>query len=514
MLDESEAKASPSFLPQTKASFLKVVENNLSGLEFDHYEDNFNDFNYESLLPHRLSQEGPALAVGDVNGDGREDLYIGGAAGQEGILFIQGKGGKFEKSNQPIFEKDAPFEDTEAIFFDSNKDGFLDLVVGRGGNVANPTDNGQQSKIYLNNGRGEFEQSVSLPLERNAQVSVILAHDFDKDGLEDLMVGGRNVAGKYGQLPRSYLLKNLGNNRYQDITMQIAPELATLGMVKGASWTDIDVDGNLDLIVVGEWMPLTIFLNKNGKLVNETASFGLENTHGWWNSIAVEDFNQDGFPDVVVGNLGLNHRMKPTKEFPIKMLLADFDKNGSVEQIVSYPVEGKYFTVASKDELVKQIPALKKEFVRYNDFAGKTVDEIFAKFQIKEVPYLKSYQFESLVLYNQKGKKFNAQALPIEAQFSPIADIAVEDIDQDGYLDLVLGGNTTAVASYFGSYQGNWGLILKGDATGSFKTFKESPLKINGDVKKIRAVSVGTKKWFVFAKNNSSLEVFTTSKNR
>jgi len=206
--------------------------------------------------------------------------------------------------------------------------------------------------------------------------------------------------------------------------------------------------------------------------------------------------------------------MKPTKEFPIKMMLSDFDKNGSVEQIVSYPVEGKYFTVASKDELVKQIPALKKEFVRYNDFAGKTVDEIFAKFQIKEVPYLKSYQFESLVLYNQKGKKFNAQALPIEAQFSPIADIAIEDIDQDGYLDLILGGNTTAVASYFGSYQGNWGLILKGDATGSFKTFKESPLKINGDVKKIKAVSVGTKKWFVFAKNNSSLEVFTTSKNR
>jgi hypothetical protein len=513
-VDESVAKAIPSYLAQAKESFLKVVENNLSGLDFEHYEDNFNDFNYESLLPHRLSQEGPALAVGDVNGDGREDLYVGGAAGQPGTLFIQVNGGKFQKSNQPIFEKDADLEDTEAIFFDSNKDGFLDLVIGRGGNVANPSDSGGQSKIYLNNGRGKFEQSINLPLEKNAQVSVILAHDFDKDGLEDLMVGGRNVAGKYGQIPRSYLLKNLGENRYQDITNQIAPELANLGLVKDAAWTDFDVDGNLDLIVIGEWMPLTIFLNKNGKLVNETASFGLENTNGWWNSIAVEDFNQDGFPDVVVGNLGLNHRMKPSKEFPIKMMLADFDKNGSVEQIVSYPVEGKYFTVASKDELVKQIPALKKEFVRYNDFAGKTVDEIFSKFQIKEAPYLKSNQFESLMLYNQKGKNFTAQALPIEAQFSPIADIAVEDVDQDGYLDLILGGNTTAVASYFGSYQGNWGLILKGDANGSFKTFKESPLKIKGDVKKIKELTVGTKKWFVFAKNNSSLEVFSSSKNR
>jgi len=513
-VDESAAKASPSYLAQIKAPFLKVIENELSGLNFDHYEDNFNDFNYESLLPHKLSQEGPALAVGDVNGDGREDVYVGGASGQAGTLFVQVNGGKFQKSNQPILEKDAALEDTEAIFFDSNKDGFLDLVVGRGGNVADPNDAGGQSKIYLNNGKGEFQQSINLPLEKNAQVSVILAHDFDEDGLEDLMVGGRNVAGKYGQIPRSYLLKNLGGNRYQDITNQIAPELANLGMVKDAAWTDIDADGNQDLIVIGEWMPITIFLNKNGKLVNETVRFGLENTNGWWSSIAIEDFNQDGFPDLVVGNLGLNNRLKPTNEFPIKMVVADFDKNGSSEQIISYPVDGNYFTVATKDELVKQIPILKKEFVRYNDFAGKTVDEIFAKFQIKEAPYLKSYQFESVVLYNQKGKNFIAQVLPIESQFSPIEDIAVEDIDQDGYLDLILGGNTTAVASYFGSYQGNWGLILKGDATGSFKTFKESPLKIKGDVKKIREVSVGTKKWLIFAKNNSSLEVFSISKNR
>jgi len=513
-VDESAAKNFPSYLPQTKEPILKIVENNLSGLDFDHYEDNFNDFNYESLLPHKLSQEGPALAVGDVNGDGREDIYVGGASGQAGHLFIQAQGGKFQKSNQPLFEQDAALEDTEAIFFDSNKDGFLDLVVGRGGNVADSNDTGGQSKIYLNKGKGEFQQSISLPLEKNAQVSVILAHDFDQDGLEDLMVGGRNVAGKYGQVPRSYLLKNLGQNRYQDFTNQIAPELANLGLVKDAAWTDIDADGTQDLIVIGEWMPITIFLTKNGKLVNETVRFGLDNTNGWWSSLAVEDFNQDGFPDVVVGNLGLNHRMKPSAEFPIKMTVADFDKNGTSEQIISYPLDGNYFTVATKDELVKQIPILKKDFVRYNDFAGKTVDEIFAKFQIKEKPYLKSHQFESLVLYNQKGKNFTAKSLPIEAQFSPIEDIAVEDIDQDGYLDLVLGGNTTAVASYFGSYQGNWGLILKGDATGSFKTFKESSLKIKGDVKQIREVTVGTNKWLIFAKNNSSLEVFSISKNR
>jgi hypothetical protein len=512
-VNESEAKTGPSYLVQTKESLLKVVDNNLSGLDFDHYEDNFNDFNYESLLPHRLSQEGPALAVGDVNGDSREDLYVGGAAGQAGTLFLQVKLGKFEKSNQAIFEKDALYEDTEAIFFDSNKDGFLDLVIGRGGNISNSSDSGGQSKIYLNNGKGEFQDSIILPLEKNAQVSVILVHDFDKDGLEDLMIGGRNVAGKYGQIPRSYLLKNLGENRYQDITNQIAPELANLGLVKDAAWIDIDVDGNLDLMVIGEWMPITVFLSKNGKLVNQTAIFGLENTNGWWNSIAVEDFNQDGFADVVLGNLGLNHRMRPTEELPIKMMLADFDNNGSSEQILTYPVDGSYFTVASKDELVKQIPSLKKEFIHYYDFAGKTVDEIFSKYPLEDASYLKSYQFESLVLYNQKGKKFITKKLPIEAQFSPIEDIAIEDVDQDGYLDLILGGNTTAVASYFGSYQGNWGLILKGDENGTFNTFKESPLKIKGDVKKIKEVIVGSEKWFVFAKNNSSLEVFRISKN-
>lgn len=513
-VEESKAFTIHSFEKPVNKSLLRAIENDITGLDFQHIENNYNDFNLEPLLPHKLSQEGPALAIEDVNGDGREDIYVGGASGQEGVLFIQSKEGKFHQLNQSLFGEDAALEDTHAIFFDSNQDGFLDLLVGRGGNIPEPDDAGKQTKIYLNNGNGEFLQSIHLPLERNTQVSVALAFDFDNDGLDDLMIGGRNVAGKYGQGPRSYLLRNLGGNQFEDITRQIAPDLEYVGMVKDAAWTDLDLDGKMDLIVVGEWMPITIFMNKNGKLSNETSAFGLEKSAGWWNSLAIEDFNRDGFPDLVIGNLGLNNRLKPSKEFPVKMWVKDFDQNGSVEQIISHPVDGKNYTVATKDELTKQIPSLKKDFVRYSDFSGKTIEEIFRSLETKDASVLEAHQFESLILYNQEGKGFRHQVLPSEAQFSPIEAIAVEDVDLDGYLDLILGGNNTAVAPYYGAYQGSWGLILKGNASGFFTVDKENDLKIKGDIKAIEVVSVGTQKWLVFAKNNADLEILLITSSK
>jgi hypothetical protein len=278
-LEVEELNAFETFVyPQpVKNAFLEELDNEITGLDFIHIENNYNDFNLEPLIPHKLSQEGPALAKGDFNGDGREDLYVGGASGQSGILYIQKKEGKFEQLNQPIFEKDAILEDTYAIFFDSNQDGFLDLLVGRGGNTPFSSQNLGQTKIYLNDGKGEFLSSINLPLAKNTQVSVVLAWDFDGDGLEDLMIGGRNIAGQYGQNPRSYLLKNLGGNEYKDITELFAPDLEYLGMVKDAAWVDLNLDGKMDLVVVGEWMSPTIFINRNGKLNNETVAFGLEN---------------------------------------------------------------------------------------------------------------------------------------------------------------------------------------------------------------------------------------------
>ncbi|MEN2283777.1 VCBS repeat-containing protein [Algoriphagus sp. SE2] len=506
-LEESTALEEYHYPTLEKNQVLRTIDKEITGLDFYHLENNYNDFNLEPLLPHKLSREGPALAIGDVNGDGKDDIYVGGASKQAGGLFVQGKEGKFHLRNQPLIEEDAGLEDVFATFFDSNQDGFMDLLVGRGGN--NPEDeySGVQSKIYLNNGKGEFSKSIVIPLEKNAQVSVVRVFDFDQDGLDDLMIGGRNVAGKYGQSPRSYLLRNLGNNQYKDVTKQIAPDLEYVGMVKDAIWQDLDLDGKTDLIVVGEWMPITIFMNRNGKLKDETLAFGLEKSAGWWNSIASEDFNGDGFPDLLLGNLGLNSRLKTSSKYPVKMMVKDFDDNGTMEQIISYPIDGKYYTVATKDELTKQIPSLKKDFVHYSDFSGKTVEEVFRSFDIKDAKILEADQFESVILYNQGGKDFLPRALPIEAQFAPIEAIAIEDLDKDGYLDVVLGGNNSSAAPYFGAYQGSWGLVLRGDSNGDFNVGKGSQLKIKGDIKAIESVSVGTKKWIVIAKNDGELEV-------
>ncbi|MBN3521672.1 VCBS repeat-containing protein [Algoriphagus lutimaris] len=506
VLDESNANFKSQPATDSKESVLSVLDKEFTGLDFQHIENEFNDFNTEPLMPHKLSQEGPALAVGDLNGDGREDIFIGGASGQSGSVFIQIKEGRFYQLDQPLLEEDSELEDVSAVFFDSNGDGFLDLLVGRGGNIQLPNDKGESTRIYLNDGKGMFYQTVKLSLEPNSQVSVVEAADFNGDGMIDLMIGSRNVVGKYGYSPKSYLLQNQGRNNYVNRTKEFAPDLELIGMVKDAVWRDLDLDGNLDLIVVGEWIPITIFMNREGKLTNESNSFGLEKSKGWWNSIAAEDLNGDGYPDLVVGNLGLNSRLKASKEQPVKMIVNDFDQNGTSEQIISYPVEGEYYTVASKDELVKQMPILKKKFLRYRDFAGKSVEELLTYLNTKDAEYLEAQLFESVVLINQNGLNFRLQKLPAEAQFAPIEAIEVVDLNQDGYQDLILGGNKTGASPYYGAYQGSWGQILLGDSLGNFRTDTQNRLKIRGDVRGIKKVSVNSLTWLIYAKNDDSLE--------
>lgn len=507
VLEESSAStiSKPTYF--SEFSKLKVLDKESTGLDFDHVENEYNDFNTEPLLPHKLSREGPALATGDVNGDGRDDIFVGGASGQAGVIFLQSKEGQFYPMPMALLDEDSNLEDVSAVFFDSDGDGFIDLLVGRGGNIPDPNETGGSTRIYLNDGKGKFNKRVNLSLDPNTQVSVVKAIDFNSDGLMDLMIGSRNLEGKYGHIPRSYLLKNLGGNEYVDVTRELAPDLEYVGMVKDAAWTDLDLDGNLDLIVVGEWMPITIFMNRNGKLNNETSSFGLEKSTGWWNSLAAEDLNGDGYPDLVVGNLGLNSRLKASGAFPIKMMVNDFDQNGSVEQLISYSVDGEYYTVGSKDELVKQIPILKKDYIRYRDFAGRTFGEVVRNLNTKEAKLLEASQFESIVLFNLGDGGFRSITLPAEAQFAPVEAIEVVDMNLDGYPDLILGGNNTVVAPYYGAYQGSWGYILKGDSLGNFTPDRENRLRIRGDVKGIRKVSVGPLTWVIFAKNDGALEV-------
>nr|WP_287938667.1 FG-GAP-like repeat-containing protein [Algoriphagus sp.] len=507
VMKETEATKESKPTPSPEKSGVRVLERNSTGLEFIHFENEYNDFNVEPLLPHKLSKEGPALTIGDLNGDGREDVFVGGASGQAGVVFLQNKEGKFFPIVQPLLEEDAFLEDVCAELLDVNGDGAMDLVVGRGGNIPLPTEEVGSTILYLNDGNGRFYKKIPLPLEINTQVSVVRSVDFNQDGLMDLMIGGRNVPGKYGLSPRSYLLKNLGDHQFVDVTKEVAPDLEYLGMVKDAVWTDLDLDGNFDLVVVGEWMPITVFLNKNGVLINETSHFGLDYSSGWWNSLAAADLNGDGYPDLVVGNLGLNSRLKTFEKLPVRMMVKDFDQNGSIEQIISYPEDGKYYSIASKDELTKQIPVLKKDFVNYTDFAGKTVEEIFRRFDLEGAKQLEAHQFESVVLVNQEGKKFQSIPLPAEAQFSPIEAILLTDVNQDGFPDLIIGGNNTSSAPYFGAYQGSWGNILTGTGQGDFRSEKKYTMKIHGDVKEIKEVRVGSQIWVIFAKNDAEMEV-------
>lgn len=510
IVNEENALLTPIPDPKQLLPLLQKLSSKETGLEFLHLEDDYNDFNKEPLLPHKLSQEGPAFAIGDTNGDGLDDIFIGGASGQESVLFLQNKNGKFLPSVQPILEKDLESEHNFAVFLKSESKDNADLLLLNGGN--NPS-RPHSNKILLHQNESSYSSSLGLPIDPESQYSVSIAHDFDGDGLEDLFVGGRNVIGIYGQLPRSYILKNSGNGKYVDITPQIAPDLTAVGMVKSALWVDLDRDGKMDLVVVGEWMPITILMYRDGKLIDETDKFGLAHTSGWWNTVETGDLNGDGFPDLVLGNLGMNSRLKTSSEAPVRMYVKDFDGNGSLEQILTTHKDGKEYTLATRDELVKQIPVLKKDFVRHSDFAGKTVNHIFKNFKLEEAILFEANQFESVFLFNNGGKGFTIQPLPTEAQFAPIEAILLEDLDGDGTLDLLLGGNMTAVSPYFGAYQGSHGLVLKGNGDGSFSLMQNGKLGIGGDIRHIKSIQVKNEKWFLFVKNDGELEVFKFKQN-
>jgi hypothetical protein len=270
---------------------------------------------------------------------------------------------------------------------------------------------------------------------------------------------------------------------------------------------DINQDGLEDLVVVGEWMPVSVFINENGKLTNRTVEYGLKKTNGWWHTIIVEDLTGNGFPDLIIGNQGLNTRIKVSEDYPLKMWVKDFDNNGSLEQILSYAIGDKYFSIANRDELVKKIPSIKKDYVRNQDFAGKSVEQIFSRFNLKEATTFHAYEFSSMIFYNEGGT-FTSEPLPTETQFAPIKALLLEDIDGDGIKDLITGGNNIENTPYFGAYLGSWGTILKGHSGGYFSPFDNYSLGISGQVKAIKCIEVSVKKWFLFLKNNDELEVF------
>jgi hypothetical protein len=474
-------------------------------VSFKHKENIFfNDFNRQMLIPHEVSTQGPKIAVGDVTGDGLEDFFVCGAKNQPGKLYVQQTDGSFQSTNDSLFAKDAACEKVDAIFFDADHDGDLDLYVVSGGNEYIGKSDALLDRLYINDGHGNFSRSLTLP-EMYGNKSVVRVMDFNGDGYPDLFVGGRVDAEFYGKVPTSYLLQNDGKGNFSIVTDAVAKGLSNIGMVTDACWADINKDGKPDLIVVGEWMPPTIFINHNGKLDQQHSS--LDGLTGWWTCIASDDINGDGYPDLLLGNYGLNSKLKASASFPLKMYAGDFDNNGIPEQILSIQKKEKYYPFLGKEDLEKQLPYLKKQFLSYTAMAGKTTKEIFAD-KLGSAILLQAANMSSMVLMNNHGEGFTSTLLPMQMQWAPLFSFCIDDFNHDGKKDLVAGGNFYGVLPFEGRYDAMPMTIGLGDKNGNFNCLLPYPQPlVDGEIRDIKTILIAGKKCLIIGSNNDSLKI-------
>ncbi len=482
----------------------------IPGLEYRHKEDAYVDLNRERLMPHNLSAEGPALAVGDVNGDGLEDLFVGGAKGQAAMLFTQQNDGTFKPLHVSLFIKDRFTEDVDAALFDADGDGDLDLYIVRGGNEVPVEDPLLADRLLINDGKGGFNkcEKGSLPFMTH-NGSCVRPADFDGDGDLDLFVGSGSLPGAYGLSPDQFLLENDGNGNFKDVTDHRTKGLKNAGMVTDACWMDYDRDGDPDLVLVGEWMKVCMFRNDEGRFTNITGPTGLDETSGWWNCIQVADVDRDGDLDFICGNLGLNSLLKASKQEPVEMYVNDFDNNGSLDQVICSYHNGISYPIASLDELADQMTGFKKKYPNYSDFGEETVEDIFGKEKLDQSIIRRAVLFESCLFLNKGDGTFEINKLPKIAQFSPVRDIFVHDFNIDGENDLVLVGNNYSVRPSIGRYDASYGWCLLGTGHGFSALMPvESGLRINGDARRIHPIEVLGKHFLVAVVNDGNLQIF------
>jgi hypothetical protein len=485
-------------------------------VDFKHEEDTFYDYNREPLMPHLLSTEGPRLAVADVNGDGLDDFYVGGAKWQAGKLFIQQRDGTFRASNQAAFAADSLSEDIGATFLDANGDGYQDLLVVSGGNEFWGEQDALRPRLYLNDGRGNFQRARDALPDIFENGSCVAVGDFNGDGHPDLFLGSRVVSRSYGLIPKSHLLQNDGRGHFTDVTLDVAPGLSDAGMVSSATWIDYDHDGKLDLVVVGEWMPVRVFHNENGKLVDRTKEVGLSGTNGWWNSVEAVDLRGNGRQDLVLGNLGLNSYLRASAKEPTRLYVNDFSHSGrgNLEQILSVYKNGVSYPLAGRDELLNKIPSLRSKYPSYKSFGASRVEDIFPAADLKQAQVREAYTFASAVALNNGNGTFTLQPLPIEAQFAPIYASLAGDFDGDGKTDLLVGGNFYGVTPMLGRYDASYGLMLRGDGRGAFTPvdMEQSNLVIDGEVRDIKSLrGANGERLIVVARNNGKVMVLRQS---
>lgn len=494
--------------PEIKEQLLFSPFKDTLGLGFLHRESDFSDFDRDQLLLQMYSNEGPELAKADVNADGREDVYVGGASGQAGALFIQEADGTFVKKRQGTFEQDFRCEDQEAVFFDADGDGDPDLYVTSGSNEMSPISGALYDRLYLNDGSGNFQKSPQLlPHGEPESSSSVAAADYDQDGDLDLLVGVRMKTSVYGVPVSSFLLENNGNGQFRSVTETQAPDLLEIGMVTDLAWADVDQDNDLDIVVVGDWMPVTILENNNGSFSRKAAL--LDESNGFWNSLAVADLDQDGDLDLVLGNLGDNSRLKATTDKPMELWVNDFDGNRTAEQIITMYNGETPYPLALRHDLVKQMPGLKKKYLYYKDYQGQTLNDIFDRQQIRTAAHAKVFTTQTAIALNDGTGRFQRVALPPLAQLAPVFAIEVADFNGDGLVDLLLGGNQHRVKPEIGIYDASRGLLLLGQGEGRFRPLpsSESGLNIAGEIRDFLRLQIGEEGYLLVARSDDYLRV-------
>ncbi len=498
-----------------KKRFLTVTDTSIV-VKYAHVENYFNDYYKESLLPHKNSTLGPDVSVGDLNGDGLDDFVISGAHKHKTGVFFQRKSGGFVRQHIQAIDQDSEYEDMGSLIFDVDGDGDNDIYIVSGGNEFNYDSDMLQDRLYINDGKGNFIKSIDALPKMLTSGSRVYSADFDKDGDLDLFVGGRLVPGNYPLPTNSYILENVStkdNPKFKNVTKQIAPGLENIGMVTSASLTDYNNDGWIDLVLTGEWMPITVFENNHGKFKNVTKKLNLDNSTGWWFSIKSGDFDKDGDKDFIVGNLGLNNKYKASKQKTFDIYFNDFDRNKTNDIVLSYYNKGKQYPVRGLSCSSNQMPAIKKKFKNYESFSKATLADIYTKKDLKKSLHYQVKSFASVYLEN-KGDKFVIHQLPNLAQVSNINQIIVKDFDNDSNLDFIVAGNFFDFEVETPRNDAGIGLLLKGDGKGNFKPIKadKSGLYVPDDVKDMAMIKIHNNNYIIVAKNNDYIQFIKINK--
>ncbi|MFL5743182.1 MAG: FG-GAP repeat domain-containing protein, partial [Niastella sp.] len=487
----ADEKAATNIIQATAVSPTLFTAVN-SPLPFKSPVNTINDFKRQPLLVCPLSFSGPCLVKGDVNGDGLEDIYAGGGSGQAAVLYLQQKDGRFQPKKEPAFELDGSCEDADAVIVDVNGDGYKDIYVASGGfHNYLPNDPLLQDRLYLNDGKANFTKSTNaLPVMRVSK-SCVRVNDLNNDGYPDLFVGGRVIPGRYPETPESFLLINDGKGHFTNQITSIAPSLAKAGMITDALWIDLNKDAQKDLVVVGEWMPVTVYINVNHQLQDQTTNYFRTPYRGWWNKIITGDFNMDGKPDLVIGNLGLNTQCRASDAAPADLYYKDFDDNGAIDPLFCFYIQGKSYPYCTRDELLDQISMMRTRFTDYKSYADATLQEIFTPEELKGVNRLQANYLQTALFESSPDGKYQLHTLPIQTQYAPVYTITPLDYNNDGHEDLLLCGNMNRARLRPGKYDANYGVLLQNDGKGGFTYIDQqrSGFYLKGDVRSVLSIN-------------------------